>query len=96
MQQRHVINQERCPIGLRVCTLCYWRKVSRCTFPAEGYDIYGQPKMEYTVERCLVDNRSKNERKLRQEARAAKENPKQSLHSNKQHNKASSHVSGRR
>ncbi len=96
MQQRHVTNRDRCPIGLRVCTLCYWRKVSRCTFPVEGYDRYGKPRIEYTIERDHVDNLGKNERRPRQETRALKEKPQQSLPKNKQHGVTSGHMSERR
>jgi len=96
MQQKSGINRDRCPIGLRVCILCYWRSVHRCTFPPGGYDMYGQPRINDTFERHSVDNRGKNERKLMQEARAAKENPKQNLPKNRQHDKPSGRTSERR
>jgi hypothetical protein len=96
MRQQRVINRDRCPIGLRACILCYWRSVRRCTFPPGGYDIYGQPRMNDRFERYSLDNRGKYERKLRQEVRAAKENPKQNLPKSKQHDKPSVRTSGRR
>lgn len=37
MLMDHFIIRERCPIGLRVCSLCYWRRGGNCMFPAGGY-----------------------------------------------------------
>ena len=40
----HSATRDRCPIGLRVCSLCYWRRGQDCMFPAGGYDECGFPE----------------------------------------------------
>ena len=46
MSQGQIIAVSNCPIKLKVCTNCYWRKKGKCVFPSEGYDLRSRLETE--------------------------------------------------
>ena len=62
------IIREKCPIGLKVCANCYWRKEGKCVFPPEGYDLRSRLETERKhvveeLERLKAGARQAGERK---------------------------------
>lgn len=52
--------RERCPIGLKICSSCYWKRKGTCTFPSEGYDDCRLPLEEKTVRLSTSRSRKNN------------------------------------
>ena len=46
MSKRQIISVSNCPIKLKVCSGCYWRRNSKCVFPQEGYDLRSRLETE--------------------------------------------------
>ena len=64
----HLPIKERCPIGLKVCANCYWRKEGKCVFLSEGYDLRSRLETERKhvveeLERLKAGARQAGERK---------------------------------